>query len=440
MTAEIAVMNKLAVALATDSAVTISEAGSQEKIFDSADKLFELSDHDPIGIMIYNTMDFMGIPLAVLVKDYRRQCASHVSVRAAAGAFLLHLQEQGRSAPELMRRQALEMAVEYLVRQLREAVDNWIMDRIRNGDFPENVGAAIEAHALEVVRTHRARLDEMNDAPILDGDLPGERLDPEARAVLDQLTLRHFEDASLELREELRGFLQAFVQKEVLSPTRTGIVIAGFGSEEKFPSLIWYETDGVLGGHLKFREATFVDIDRSGQRAAVLPFAQQDMVERFLFGLDAQIEQDVLAFCGMAIPEIANSLLDEANVAGDDRVKLDAQARTAEKTFLDQLTTSAFNKIRQSARTEIEGMIEFMPKPEMAKMAEALIDLTSIKRRVSRGMETVGGPVDVAVISRAEGFVWVKRKHYFPTELNARYAARVQAKAQARETGDAANG
>jgi hypothetical protein len=164
------------------------------------------------------------------------------------------------------------------------------------------------------------------------------------------------------------------------------------------------------------------------------------MVERFLYGLDAAIEQDVTAFCQAAIPEISNSLLDEAQIEGEEREALNLQARTAEKAFLDQMSTSAFDKIRQSARAEIESMIEFMPKPEMAKMAEALIDLTSIKRRVSRGMETVGGPVDVAVISRAEGFVWVKRKHYFPTELNARYAARVQAKAQARETTNAANG
>jgi hypothetical protein len=49
-----------------------------------------------------------------------------------------------------------------------------------------------------------------------------------------------------------------------------------------------------------------------------------------------------------------------------------------------------------------------MPKPELARMAEALVNLTSIKRRVSRGVETVGGPIDVAVISHAEGFVWDK--------------------------------
>jgi hypothetical protein len=29
----------------------------------------------------------------------------------------------------------------------------------------------------------------------------------------------------------------------------------------------------------------------------------------------------------------------------------------------------------------------------------------------------------VAVISRGDGFVWVKRKHYFPPELNPSWAA-----------------
>ena len=110
---------------------------------------------------------------------------------------------------------------------------------------------------------------------------------------------------------------------------------------------------------------------------------------------------------------------ESANVLRDE-------AAEAEKAFLHELDQSAFQKVRETSRAEIEDMVEFMPKPEMAKMAEALIDLTSIKRRVTRGMETVGGPVDVAVISRAEGFVWVKRKHYFPAELNGRFRHRMR--------------
>jgi len=61
-----------------------------------------------------------------------------------------------------------------------------------------------------------------------------------------------------------------------------------------------------------------------------------------------------------------------------------------------------------------------LPKTELAAMAESLVNVTSMKRKVSLQAETVGGPVDVAVISKREGFVWIKKKQYFARELNSR--------------------
>jgi hypothetical protein len=52
-----------------------------------------------------------------------------------------------------------------------------------------------------------------------------------------------------------------------------------------------------------------------------------------------------------------------------------------------------------------------------------LVSLTSFKQKVSMDTETVGGAVDVAVISKGDGFIWIKRKHYFKPELNARFFA-----------------
>lgn len=47
--------------------------------------------------------------------------------------------------------------------------------------------------------------------------------------------------------------------------------------------------------------------------------------------------------------------------------------------------------IKKKFKEEIENMVLFMPKRELADMAEALINLTSTKRRVSAESETVGG-------------------------------------------------
>lgn len=182
----------------------------------------------------------------------------------------------------------------------------------------------------------------------------------------------------------------------------------------------------MIAGRLKFVETNRVTIDREGHKAQVMPFAQKEMVERFLYGLDEGIERQISKFCKETVTNISEEIIKNVEFdSNEDREALEESAADAELAFLKGLKTRAFDNIRSESRAEIEDMVEFMPKPELAKMAEALVNLTSIKRCVSRGMETVGGPIDVAVISQSEGFVWIKRKHYFTAELNARYFMRM---------------
>lgn len=51
-------------------------------------------------------------------------------------------------------------------------------------------------------------------------------------------------------------------------------------------------------------------------------------------------------------------------------------------------------------------------------MAESLIHSTSLKRKVSNDLESVGGDIDVAIISKSDGFIWKKKKGYFKYDLN----------------------
>jgi len=54
-------------------------------------------------------------------------------------------------------------------------------------------------------------------------------------------------------------------------------------------------------------------------------------------------------------------------------------------------------------------------------MAESLVNLTSLKRKYTPESETVGGPVDVALISKGDGFIWIKRKRYFNIDMNPHF-------------------
>ena len=72
MTAEIAIINKSAIALAADSKVTLSMGGRQ-KTYDTVNKLFSLSKTEPVGAMIYGNAEFMGFPWETILKEYRRR-------------------------------------------------------------------------------------------------------------------------------------------------------------------------------------------------------------------------------------------------------------------------------------------------------------------------------------------------------------------------------
>lgn len=81
MTAEIAVFNKSAVALAADSAVTISGGDGINKIYNGADKLFALSKHHPVGIMVFGSASICGIPWEMIIKEFRKKLVTTTLIR-----------------------------------------------------------------------------------------------------------------------------------------------------------------------------------------------------------------------------------------------------------------------------------------------------------------------------------------------------------------------
>ena len=75
MSAGICIMNKNAIALAADSAVTV---GEHLAIHNSANKLFSLSKVAPIGVIIYSNAELMGIPMELIIKQYKSELKNKV--------------------------------------------------------------------------------------------------------------------------------------------------------------------------------------------------------------------------------------------------------------------------------------------------------------------------------------------------------------------------
>ncbi|AWI88464.1 hypothetical protein C0214_09510 [Methylobacterium sp. DM1] len=148
------------------------------------------------------------------------------------------------------------------------------------------------------------------------------------------------------------------------------------------------------------------------------------MIDRFMHGIDPELYEFSQEIIKQSIEQISEELIAAFTGSTSTGTGLPAAVVSIiEKIKADQLKELEAYKQKEYTKP-IFDMIRHMPKQELANMARALIELTSLKRKVSREQESVGGDVDVAVISKSEGFVWVKRKHYFPPELNSRFFAR----------------
>jgi len=269
-------------------------------------------------------------------------------------------------------------------------------------------------------------LEGREDAAFVGGEAP-KRL----TKALTESILSNVERAEIAKSGEIDDLVlkvsRLLIRKDTPDGSPSGLVFAGFGEDEIFPSMHSCMIDGFIRGKLKYRHTQFCDIDRMDRSAAVYGFAQRDVLERFLYGFDGATRKHIVDVAKWGMASYLKDVIDALKEAGasDELVEeLLKRNQSGVEEFEKTLETDGFENVVATGRNEIEDLVRFMPKPDLAEMAESLVNLTSMKRRVSKGMETVGGPVDVAVISKSEGFVWVKRKHYFDSKYNHRFFTR----------------
>lgn len=215
----------------------------------------------------------------------------------------------------------------------------------------------------------------------------------------------------------------AFAKINYIEARRTGLVFAGYGENEYLPQIQTYEVLGLFNDRLrcqciKAKTAKQGDI-------GIIPFAQQAEVEIFMQGISNPIKDLYEIFSKQLVTEAVKHMAMTLNSIES----LDEDTRQEHIITLVDSLKSSFSEnsktineyINEEHIDKVIDMIQHLPKNELAYMAESLVNLTAFKRKVSNDNDTVGGPIDVAVISKGDGFVWVKRKHYFPEAINKHY-------------------
>lgn len=219
-----------------------------------------------------------------------------------------------------------------------------------------------------------------------------------------------------------------------LPDVSTGVVIAGFGEKEYLPSLISYDVEGIItcqnGKKTKEVLKCVKDKERSTEvtadmNGAVVAFAQSEMVHRFMDGVDPKYEYAADEFLEGLCQDLTEKIVGQLSKYTDpEKKQIKQELNDYTIKVLEEYHSRMSNFVSEEFSGPTIDAVSRLPRNELANMAEALVYLTSLKRKVSDEAETVAEPIDVAVISKGDGFIWIKRKQYFRPELNIRYLIR----------------
>lgn len=396
MTSEIGILNKHGIVLAADSAVTISFGQGQSKTYNAVNKLFSLGYNHNIGFMIYGNAEFMSIPWEILFKEFRNECRdiNFHSVTECSQKFLDYIINLHHVKSNLGHNLIVN-SIHLLLQKILDESSNLVNERFANSEshqiedseilniIKSIIRKGISEEHLELITISRENFDKNFKQICTD--------------ILRSNIVIQIDDEIIELFVEL-AYLITKSKNHFDNPS--GIVIGGYGSDDLFPSLLSFEISYLYDSNLKIERISNVSIglDSEQPNASIIPFAQSDMISTIMTGMDPILSK-----------VIVESLTQFGNLSNDS---------------LSAIMNQIGNEQHRLFIEPILSIVRTLSLPELANMAQTLVNLTSFKRHITDSLETVGGPVDVLVISKGDGPIWIERKEYFDVSKNLEYSKR----------------
>lgn len=444
MTSEILIMNKEAIALAADSAASLNDV----KIF-KANKIFTLSKYAPVAIMIYGNSLFNNIPWETVIKEFRKTLDTKKfdTLQEYANEFLKFLTSSNGILNADDEKYILLIHLNGYYQYILDGIKQKVTDKIaksQNHQISDEEVMIIASQVIDAQITmwENSAFHENQDADNIENFIKNYRKE------IDAMIDANFEKIAQIIKQNSKyskiyenvlkitacNFLK--FSEEIKIPDPSGIVIAGFGEKEKFPSfhnyLIWLKIDNCL----KMLYGPTQKVTH-GMGASIQPFAQTDMVDLFMSGIDPKYQDVINSTIADFFQKYPDSIA--GMIQQHDEKEREALLSSL-KTKNEEIFTDFIKKMkdfkRQNNINPILDVVKNLPRNELADMAESLISLTSFKKRVTMQAENVGGPIDVAVITKGDGFIWIKRKNYFKPELNPQFFANYYDHRQCNSNGD----
>ncbi|HEY6897065.1 MAG TPA: hypothetical protein VI279_07375 [Rhodocyclaceae bacterium] len=421
MTSEVLILNKHAIVLAADSAVTTSPLrdGEHPRYSKTATKLFELANHGSVAVMIYGSAAVDLVPWEVVVKLFRTKLGS--KKLPDLDSYLNELISFIGSSTTLFSSDILTKLTGARLLEAARFVFQWAVDLDRQlTDITVSLDdrKKVWGGAVKTMREDLAARPVSGS--LSEAQLVAAKADMGPWIASVESELKNVEAARAVSAAELTELaLEALYKRadQFLSPT--GVVVAGYGDDDIFPGYVAVEVYGHIGEELYHLKGKNFKVTHT-QSSSIEAFAQRSMIDVFTDGFGFPLWKILSDESLEKLQSLVVKLKDEGVVIATEVA--DSAVKEVHEEFMSGWTKKNYSQ-NWHPLTEVLASLGVQ---EMAHLGETLLTLQALKERVTSSSESVGGPIDVAAITKSEGLVWLKRKHFFEQQLNVRYLTRVQ--------------
>jgi hypothetical protein len=401
MTSQLILLNGFGVAVASDSVVTM---GGTQRTYDTAEKVIPLSFPHRMAVLHSGSVRLHGLPYSVLVAEWA-STLGEVPLRSVdqyRSSFISWLESN---------HQWFSKEVEFndFLKQLGDAYSK-LRKMMLSAATDEEDDREVEIKVLDAITAWRDDLREY-DAFDSASDSWVETIWRLRESEIRERFEYWFDDVvrSEEIDEVLLDYTKCFIRQGQFS-NRATLAFVGYGREEILPAWANVLVAAFLEAELLFIQGESLNGDpTSSPHWGICPLGQQSAINLFLRGTEQgsinrarRAAHRVVEASRQALLENVPDSSASATIKENfEKMQLEIQSSIDEEVW-DYSNEEFVQPLRQA--------ISALPVADLAAVAKSLVELQALRQTTTAELGTVGGPIDVATISRDEGFRWIRHK------------------------------
>jgi hypothetical protein len=391
VTSQIAISNQTGVVIASDTVTSLSIEGDIQKTINDQQKIWPLWPNNTIAIITSGCTTINGIRKSILITEWKRSSdKTFATVEECAKDFNSWLSNKNQPFNEDSEKKVILELISSHISKLQETVVQSLKEAelyFSDSDSANQVKIIVDNLIVESVEI----LENLPKYPSFNLALSKKLIDElfeQIDSLIDDIMWDCLPDS--ESRSAIQQSLPRLLCTiQEIDDLDANFGFVGFGSQEIFTAI---SRIAVRGYYCSSMQSVCVSDEAYNQTnpGEVALFAQTDAIRAFANGYHDDVLSQVSSF---VIEKLSEHIEDV-----DKLVEIALEIEDLIKDYTDENFT-----------VPLLATIGNLNLNDLAKLADSLIGMQSIKSAASPRPATVGGLIEILLIDREHGFRWFRK-------------------------------